>query len=114
MLEFKEQLNETKETKKAKSFFLKGIIHMITDKEFEVFEEKFFYSGLEKNGYFLTNNDIDISLEYDLGKLDWGFIPEVDRCYCVLYEFEIINTVEFNPFDDKESKEYLEYIDSTN
>ena len=106
------------------NYFLKGIIHITGEKEFEVFEEKFFYTGLESNGWFQTQEDIGIDLQYELSQLDWGIEPEIDRCYGVLYEFkcnyhqdywgeehmkvEPIN-LHFSRFDDDNNELILNY-----
>lgn len=75
------------------SFFIKGIIYIIDeDKNFEVLNEDFFYTGLEANGYFVSQSDIDVYLEYELKHYDWNIDVEVDRCYAVLFEFDLNNT----------------------
>lgn len=84
------KITETNEKPKfiTGNYFLKGIIHITGEKEFEVFEESFFYAGLESNGHFQNQEDVGIGLEYELPQLDWGIEPEIDRCYGVLYEFK--------------------------
>lgn len=74
-------------------FYLKGLIYVIDEESnFEVLYESLFYTGLEKDGYFLSQGDIDIYLEHELKSIDWGFTPEVDRHYSVLYKFSITPT----------------------
>lgn len=86
-------LNENKTPKIKGSFFIKGVIHIIDeDKNFEVLEEQFFYTGLEPNGWILSKADIDVYLEHELEHYDWNIEIEVDRCYAVLFEFELNNT----------------------
>ena len=70
------------------NYFLKGIIHVVSKNDFEVFEEVFFYSGLESNGYFMSQSDVGVYLDEELKQIDWGIEPELDRCYGVLYEFK--------------------------
>lgn len=71
-------------------FYLKGLIYVIDDAStFEVLHESLFYTGLEKDGYFLSQSDLDVYLEHELKSIDWGFIPQSDRHYSVLYKFNI-------------------------
>ena len=72
------------------SFFIKGIIHITEEnKEFEVLNEVFFYTGLEVDGHFLSQGDIDVYLRHELKHHDWNIEIEVDRCYAVLFEFDL-------------------------
>ena len=72
------------------SFIIKGVIHILDDnRNFETLSEIFFYDGLEKDGYYLSQSDIDIYLEHELTQYDWGFIPTVDACYNVYYKFKL-------------------------
>ena len=74
------------------SFFIKGIIHITGEnKEFEVLNEDFFYTGLEVDGHFLSQSDIMVYLEHELKHYDWNIEIEVDRCYAVLFEFDLYN-----------------------
>ncbi len=71
-------------------FYLKGIIHVIdAESNFEVVDESFFYTGLESDGYFVSQSDICVYLEHELKEIDWGFTPEEGRYYSVLYKFAI-------------------------
>jgi len=117
---FETEKDKTQNQKGVKgNFFLKGIIFMLDENNFEVHQEDFFYAGLESNGQFISQSDMDITLEYELPELDWGFKPEVGRYYSVLYEFSVnytsdywgehdmdINNINlnFSAFDDKANK----------
>ena len=106
------------------NYFLKGIIHITGEKEFEVFGESFFYTGLESNGHFQNQEDIGIYLEYELSQLDWDIEPEINRCCGVLYEFkcnhyqdywgdynvdvEVVN-LHFSRFDDDANEAIIDY-----
>lgn len=75
------------------SFIIKGVIHILDDnRNFETLSEIFFYDGLEKDGYYLSQSDIDIYLEHELTQYDWGFIPKIDECYNVYYKFKLHGT----------------------
>lgn len=78
------------------NFYLKGIIHttLVDGKhiEFETLVEDFFYSGLEKDGYFLSQDDLDIRLESELEHYDWGIEVKEDWCYSVLFKFVMHDT----------------------
>lgn len=77
-------------------FIIKGVIHIIdNDKNFEVLHEEFTYTGLESNGYFLSQSDIDIHLEHELPLFDWGTEVEVGWCYAILYRFGTTSTKEW-------------------
>jgi hypothetical protein len=118
------ELTETNEKQKfiIGNYFIKGIIHIIDENDFEIFEESFFYAGLEPNGHFQNQDDVGVYLQYELKELDWDIEPEIDRCYGVLYEFkcnystdywgEHDMTVEpinlhFSKFDDKANEAIL-------
>ena len=74
------------------SFFIKGVIYITGEnKEFEVLNEDFFYTGLEVDGHFLSQSDIMVYLEHELKHHDWNIEIEVDRCYAVLFEFDLYN-----------------------
>jgi len=100
-LKFAEKLNLTPKEQKGVSgeFIIKGVIH-ITEIEtdgkiyFESLFEDFFYTGLEADGHFLSQSDMDVTLEYELPTFDWysDIEPELDRCYAVLMKFDIRNT----------------------
>lgn len=96
MLEFIKREPEEKPTSIHGEFIIKGVIHIthIDEKEidFESIHEQFFYTGLEKDGHFLSQGDIDVYLEHELKNYDWGFEPELDKCYSVLFQFELVDT----------------------
>lgn len=76
----------------TKGMFLKGIIHFVdNDKHFEVLQEEFFFNHLEKNGEFLSQDDFDIRLEYELPLIGWDddMQPKEGEVYGVLYEFNL-------------------------
>ena len=88
------KINTIAENSKAisGSFFIKGVIHITGEnKEFEVLNEDFFYAGLEVDGHFLYQDDIMVYLEYELKHYDWNIEIEVNRCYAVLFEFDLYN-----------------------
>lgn len=72
-------------------FILKGILHFTDEnKSYEVLQEQFFYTGLENNGEFVSESDIDVYLDYNLKDEDWGnFLPLVDECYSVFWVFDL-------------------------
>jgi hypothetical protein len=77
-------------------YYLKGVIHVTSeDGDFETLFEEFFYSGLESNGYFQSQSDVDIYLTHELKELDWDIEPELDRCYGVLYKFNCNYTTDY-------------------
>jgi len=82
------------------SFIIKGVIHILDDnRNFETLSEIFFYDGLEKDGYYLSQSDIDIYLEHELTQYDWGFIPKIDECYNVYYKFKLHGTEQWTDCD---------------
>lgn len=72
-------------------YIIKGIIHFIdSDLGYEVIEEDFFFTGLEPNGCFLSQSDIDVDLTYNLAQEDFcDFKPKEDECYSVLWIFTL-------------------------
>ncbi len=107
--------------------YLKGVIHITDkDKKYEILYEEFFNARLEKNGHFLDAHDMDLGFEYALEEENWGFEPEIDKCYSVLWNFNLIchkyetmegteydsdidtNTLEFDLIDEKHTKLLLE------
>jgi len=74
----------------TKGMFLKGIIHFVdNEKNFEVLQEEFFFNHLEKNGEFLSQNDFDIELRYELPCINWDIEPKEGEVYGVLYHFNL-------------------------
>jgi hypothetical protein len=72
-------------------YYLKGIIHYYVGNEFDVIHEEFFYSGLEPDGHFLSQSDVDVYLKRELEDVDcWGFVPEKETCYSVLFKFNMV------------------------
>ena len=56
----------------TKGMFLKGIIHFTdNNKNFEVLQEEFFFNHLEKNGEFLSQDEFDVCLRYELPLIGW-------------------------------------------
>jgi len=97
------------------SYFIKGIIHFITDDSFEVLVDEFFSSYLEHNGNFANQDDHCIDLKNDLQYND-DITPKEGEVYGVLWEFQLkyyqdyygeydfdIHTIDtkFNLFDTK-------------
>lgn len=82
-------------------FIIKGVIH-ITDEDhnFEVLVEEFFYTGLETDGYFLSQDMIQVYLADELMNYDWHIPIEIDKCYAVLFKFNLSNTNDY--YDDSE------------
>lgn len=73
------------------TFILKGIIHILdNNKNFEVLFEDFIYNGLESDGCLLSQSGIGVYLKHELGHYDWEIQVEVDRCYAVLFEFDLV------------------------
>ena len=109
---------------KTKGLFIKGIIHFIdNDRSFEVLQEDFFFAHLEKNGEFLSQDDFNISTEYELGNEDWGDLnPKEGEVYGFLWQINLIHSkywtdcgyeydseietsnLEFNLFDEEATK----------
>lgn len=84
---------EQKPTSLKGSFIIKGVIHITGDNnEYEVIFEDFFYDGLEKDGYYLSQSDIDVYLKDELSNYDWGFESQIDACYNVYYKFRLNNS----------------------
>ena len=88
-----ELFTDTEKTKKSEEVsgehYIKGIIHINDDNDFEALYEEYFYTGLEPNGEFLAQSDHDVYLEQELKEIDWGFKPEVGKCYSVLFKFKM-------------------------
>lgn len=73
----------------AGEHYIKGIIYINDDNNFEALDEEYFYTGLEPNGEFLCQSDHDVYLGHELKEIDWGFKPEKEKCYSVLFKFKI-------------------------
>jgi len=109
----------------CRSNFVKGIIHIIDDENnFEVHQENFFSTHLEKNGQFLSLQDLQLRME-DLLFDELNFETKEDEVYGVLIEFnfsysrdyygesdldiEIINS-QFSKFDDEYTKYFSDSL----
>jgi len=77
----------------TKGMFIKGIIHFTdNDKGFDILQEEFFFNHLEKNGEFLSQDDFDIRLQYELPCFDWDIEPKEGEVYGVLWHFQLHNS----------------------
>ena len=50
-------------------FVLKGLVRVLDNCDFEVLNEELFYTGFEKNGFFLNQRDIGFYLSYEFKQM---------------------------------------------